>query len=79
MCAGPYLALYFGSIFAAFCRVSERGFPALRGPYRYLPDSVAQFPEQDALAVKLQTAGFHRVSYVNFTGGVAALHVGEKL
>jgi demethylmenaquinone methyltransferase/2-methoxy-6-polyprenyl-1,4-benzoquinol methylase len=48
------------------------------GPYRYLPDSVAQFPGQEALAEKLRAAGFQNVSYVNFTGGVAALHMGEK-
>jgi demethylmenaquinone methyltransferase/2-methoxy-6-polyprenyl-1,4-benzoquinol methylase len=49
------------------------------GPYRYLPNSVAQFPNQEVLAEKLRAAGFHKVSYVNFTGGVAALHVGEKM
>jgi demethylmenaquinone methyltransferase/2-methoxy-6-polyprenyl-1,4-benzoquinol methylase len=51
----------------------------VEGPYRYLPDSVARFPGQEALADMLCRAGFHKVSYVNFTGGVAALHVGEKM
>jgi len=50
----------------------------VEGPYSYLPDSVAKFPDQDALAGMLRSAGFRNVSYVNFTGGVAALHVGEK-
>jgi demethylmenaquinone methyltransferase/2-methoxy-6-polyprenyl-1,4-benzoquinol methylase len=50
----------------------------VEGPYSYLPDSVAKFPDQDALAEMLRAAGFRNVSYVNFTGGVAALHVGEK-
>jgi demethylmenaquinone methyltransferase/2-methoxy-6-polyprenyl-1,4-benzoquinol methylase len=50
----------------------------VEGPYSYLPDSVAKFPDQDALAEMLRTAGFRNVSYKNFTGGVAALHVGEK-
>lgn len=72
---GPVFRFYFRRILP---RIGAR-ISGVEGPYRYLPDSVAQFPEQDALAVKLQTAGFHRVSYVNFTGGVAALHVGEKL
>ena len=48
------------------------------GPYSYLPESVAKFPDQDALAEMLRAAGFERVSYRNFTGGVAALHVGTK-
>ncbi len=50
----------------------------VEGPYSYLPDSVAKFPDQDALAEMLRNAGFRNVSYGNFTGGVAALHVGEK-
>jgi demethylmenaquinone methyltransferase/2-methoxy-6-polyprenyl-1,4-benzoquinol methylase len=48
------------------------------GPYRYLPDSVAKFPDQKALVEMLCKAGFEKVRYSNFTGGVAALHVGEK-
>ncbi len=48
------------------------------GPYQYLPVSVAQFPGQEELAQRLSDAGFRNVSYVNFTGGVAALHMGEK-
>jgi demethylmenaquinone methyltransferase/2-methoxy-6-polyprenyl-1,4-benzoquinol methylase len=50
----------------------------VEGPYAYLPESVAQFPDQEALAEKLRGAGFHDVSYRNFSGGIAALHVGTK-
>lgn len=50
----------------------------VEGPYTYLPDSVAKFPDQEALAKMMRSAGFRNVSYVNFTGGVAALHVAEK-
>jgi demethylmenaquinone methyltransferase/2-methoxy-6-polyprenyl-1,4-benzoquinol methylase len=73
----------FGPVFRFyFRRVLPRlgaWISGVEGPYRYLPDSVAQFPEQQVLAEKLRGAGFHKVSYRNFTGGVAALHVGEKL
>lgn len=48
------------------------------GAYRYLPDSVSVFPDQEALLKKMQSAGFHKVSYANFMGGIAALHSGEK-
>jgi demethylmenaquinone methyltransferase/2-methoxy-6-polyprenyl-1,4-benzoquinol methylase len=72
----------FGPIFRFYFR---RVLPRLgtwvsgvAGPYRYLPDSVSVFPDQDALAEKIRAAGFRNVSYVNFTGGVAALHLGEK-
>jgi demethylmenaquinone methyltransferase / 2-methoxy-6-polyprenyl-1,4-benzoquinol methylase len=46
--------------------------------YRYLPRSVAHFPNGAALADHLRTAGFARVTWSPLTLGVAALHVGEK-
>lgn len=46
--------------------------------YRYLPESVAHFPEQEALASQLRAAGFRDVRYRNLTFGVAAIHVGTK-
>ena len=47
--------------------------------YRYLPESVARFPDQDSLAAAMREAGFAKVRYRNFSGGVAALHLGEKV
>jgi demethylmenaquinone methyltransferase/2-methoxy-6-polyprenyl-1,4-benzoquinol methylase len=35
-------------------------------------------PDQDALKTMMETAGLDRVSYVNLTAGVAALHTGIK-
>ena len=72
---GPLFRFYFRRVLPRL----GAWISGVEGPYRYLPDSVAQFPEQEALAEKLRAAGFHKVSYVNFTGGVAALHVGEKI
>ena len=71
---GPLFRFYFRRVLP---RIGA-WISGVEGPYRYLPDSVARFPDQDALARMLQEAGFHNVGYVNFTGGVAALHVGEK-
>jgi demethylmenaquinone methyltransferase/2-methoxy-6-polyprenyl-1,4-benzoquinol methylase len=50
----------------------------VRGPYQYLPDSVSRFPDQESLAMSLRETGFTNVRYRNFTGGVAALHMGER-
>ena len=72
---GPVFRFYFRRVLP---RIGA-WISGVEGPYRYLPDSVAQFPEQEVLAEMLRGAGFHKVSYVNFTGGVAALHVGEKM
>jgi demethylmenaquinone methyltransferase/2-methoxy-6-polyprenyl-1,4-benzoquinol methylase len=45
--------------------------------YRYLPRSVAAFPDADGLAERMRDAGFARVRYERLTFGVAAIHVGE--
>lgn len=47
-----------------------------RDSYQYLVESIRRFPNQDDFADELRTAGFRRVSYTNFSGGIAALHVG---
>lgn len=46
--------------------------------YRYLPASVLAFPDYDALAGKMRTAGLTEVKYEPFTFGVATLYVGVK-
>ncbi|MGH6924702.1 MAG: bifunctional demethylmenaquinone methyltransferase/2-methoxy-6-polyprenyl-1,4-benzoquinol methylase UbiE [Propylenella sp.] len=47
--------------------------------YRYLVESIRTFPNQERFADMLREAGFERVSYRNFSGGIAALHSGWKL
>jgi demethylmenaquinone methyltransferase/2-methoxy-6-polyprenyl-1,4-benzoquinol methylase len=46
--------------------------------YRYLPDSVQEFPEPAALKSLLCSVGFSRVGYYNLSGGIAVLHVADK-
>jgi demethylmenaquinone methyltransferase/2-methoxy-6-polyprenyl-1,4-benzoquinol methylase len=46
--------------------------------YRYLPQSVAHFPDAPTLAERLRGAGFTNVAWRSLTGGIAALHVGER-
>jgi demethylmenaquinone methyltransferase/2-methoxy-6-polyprenyl-1,4-benzoquinol methylase len=47
--------------------------------YRYLVESIRKFPDQDTFAAMIKRAGFQRVAYRNFAGGVAALHTGWAL
>ena len=49
-----------------------------RGAYEYLPDSVQRFPNQKELAKMLAETGFEGVEFQNLTGGIAAIHLGEK-
>ena len=46
------------------------------GVYRYLPNSIRDFPAQEALRARMETAGFRDVSYRNLSFGIVALHVG---
>jgi demethylmenaquinone methyltransferase/2-methoxy-6-polyprenyl-1,4-benzoquinol methylase len=46
--------------------------------YSYLPESVLRFPEPDELARLMAEAGFEGVGYRRLTGGIAALHWGER-
>ena len=46
--------------------------------YQYLPDSVRAFPNQIRLAEMMRAAGFANVKYENLSGGIAALHTGER-
>ncbi len=65
---------------------SLRAIPAIgryvardEAAYRYLAESIRRFPPQEAFAARLREAGFERVGYTNFSGGIAALHVGWAL
>lgn len=45
--------------------------------YRYLPETVLAFPDQEALAANMRNLGFHNVHYYNLSGGICCLHIGE--
>ncbi len=46
--------------------------------YHYLPASVRAFPDQQQLSEMMRKIGYVNVSYYNLTGGIAALHLGER-
>ena len=46
--------------------------------YNYLPASVGQFPQGEALAERFRAAGLKDVRFYSFTFGVATLYVGVK-
>jgi len=48
-------------------------------PYRYLVESIRKFPNQENFAAMIRSAGFDRVIWTNYSGGIAALHSGWKL
>jgi demethylmenaquinone methyltransferase / 2-methoxy-6-polyprenyl-1,4-benzoquinol methylase len=46
--------------------------------YRYLPQSLVNFPDADALAALFAANGFERTGYARMMGGVATVHYGTK-
>jgi demethylmenaquinone methyltransferase / 2-methoxy-6-polyprenyl-1,4-benzoquinol methylase len=56
-----------------------RAITGHRTAYSYLPRSVANFPIEEALARRLESAGFVKVRWRTLSLGIAAIHVGEKL
>ena len=50
-----------------------------RESYQYLVESIRKFPDQEAFAALIRSAGFGQVKYRNLTMGIAALHSGWKL
>jgi demethylmenaquinone methyltransferase/2-methoxy-6-polyprenyl-1,4-benzoquinol methylase len=48
-------------------------------PYRYLVESIRQFPRPAVFASMIEEAGFARVTHTPLTGGAVAIHSGWKL
>ncbi len=46
--------------------------------YRYLAESIRQFPPQEEFAHMITKAGFKNVGFKNQTGGICAIHWGMK-
>jgi demethylmenaquinone methyltransferase / 2-methoxy-6-polyprenyl-1,4-benzoquinol methylase len=67
-----FYGLWFDRIVPLLGRVLPGG-----DAYTYLPASVRRFPGPEDLARALEEAGFERVRFRLFAGGIVALHVGE--
>jgi len=66
---------YFSRILPA---IGELIAPARRGAYRYLPDSVAAWPEPDELTRAMERAGLANAGFERLTCGIAAVHFGTR-
>jgi len=42
--------------------------------YRYLAESIRQFPDQETFSAMISDAGLEQVTYENLSGGIAAIH-----
>jgi demethylmenaquinone methyltransferase/2-methoxy-6-polyprenyl-1,4-benzoquinol methylase len=88
---GRFLCLEFSHVDVPlldtlYDQYSFKAIPALGGlvagdaeSYRYLVESIRNFPDQESFAAMVGDAGFGQVRYRNLTGGIAAIHSGWKL
>ena len=60
-------------------RRSGASWPATPNPIAIWSNRSANFPNQESFAAMVRAAGFARVTFRNFSGGIAALHSGWKL
>jgi demethylmenaquinone methyltransferase/2-methoxy-6-polyprenyl-1,4-benzoquinol methylase len=80
-CSTPPSALVRGGYHLYFHRVLPligRLISGHRTAYRYLPESVANFPTAPELARRMERVGFVNVGYRVLTMGTAAVHWGER-
>jgi demethylmenaquinone methyltransferase/2-methoxy-6-polyprenyl-1,4-benzoquinol methylase len=47
-----------------------------KSAYRYLPNSLTNYPDADELAARFRSAGFNDVRYLRLGGGAISVHVG---
>ena len=70
----PFYYLYLRGLLPLFARWVTGD----RKAYEYLGSSISGFPDRFGFAEELRKANFHKVGFVSLTGGVVALHMGEK-
>ena len=75
--AAPLRALYL-LYFRWILPLVGRVISGHRTAYAYLPASVASFPRPGALARRMEGAGFRDCEFRFLTGGIAAIHWGQR-
>jgi demethylmenaquinone methyltransferase/2-methoxy-6-polyprenyl-1,4-benzoquinol methylase len=75
----PVLAKIYESYSFSMIPVIGRLVTGDGEPYRYLVESIRQFPPAEDFAAMIEKAGFQRVSFTRLTGGIVAIHSGWKL
>jgi demethylmenaquinone methyltransferase/2-methoxy-6-polyprenyl-1,4-benzoquinol methylase len=65
---------YFRRILPLFGKLVARSYEQ----YKWLPESLVQFPDRHRLAAQFEQAGYADVQAYPLTGSIAALHLGAK-
>ena len=73
----PFRAIYSNYLMRALPWVARRT-SSNPDAYIYLAESIRAWPDQKALAAKIEAAGWSAVTWKNLTGGVVAVHKAFK-
>ncbi|NYJ04869.1 demethylmenaquinone methyltransferase [Petropleomorpha daqingensis] len=73
----PFRTVYTEYLMQALPRIA-RAVSSNPEAYVYLAESIRAWPDQPALAARLQGAGWSDVGWRNLTGGIVALHRGYR-
>jgi len=74
----PIRSLYLWYFRHVLPRIGQAVASSPDAAYNYLPDSVGEFDEGEALAGRMRRVGLRNVEFHRFTLGIATLYVGEK-
>ena len=71
---GKFYRLYFKYVLPAMGTLIS----GVKGPYAYLPASVARFPAPDEMLQRMRQVGFREASWSPYTFGIAGLYRAKK-
>jgi demethylmenaquinone methyltransferase/2-methoxy-6-polyprenyl-1,4-benzoquinol methylase len=73
----PFRTIYINYLMRALPAIARRT-SSNPDAYIYLAESIRAWPDQQALASKIEAAGWSQVTWKNLTGGVVAVHSAYK-
>ncbi|MBG0860807.1 MAG: bifunctional demethylmenaquinone methyltransferase/2-methoxy-6-polyprenyl-1,4-benzoquinol methylase UbiE [Bacteroidales bacterium] len=76
--SGSLFKQVYDFYFMKILPVAGRIFSRNRSAYRYLPDSVMQFPDNESFIELLEKAGFTEIGQKKMTGGIVSIYTGIK-
>lgn len=74
----PFRTIYINYLMRALPAIARKT-SSNPDAYIYLAESIRAWPDQRALAAKIEAAGWRRVTWKNLTGGVVAVHSAYKV
>jgi demethylmenaquinone methyltransferase/2-methoxy-6-polyprenyl-1,4-benzoquinol methylase len=75
----PFKAIYGWYFRHVLPRIGQLFARNRESAYSYLPESVWEFPQGEALAARMRAAGLEDVTFRGLTFGVATIYVGKKV